>query len=111
MNEKNDLGIVADAKLDTTSLSQPLRSDAPVITNGERTIACFDGLADTQSAAHISTPNVWLINWTRRGFGFGQITIHVNADGTLTVDDETMGEDFVKEVLGALVAEAFNVNK
>ena len=48
----------------------------------------------------------FVIQWSAERVGFGEVTIKMNADGSVQIDDECMGSGFVKEVLCALVDKA-----
>jgi hypothetical protein len=50
--------------------------------------------------------NGFRIDWSIRGYGFGVILISVREDGSIDMDDECMGPDFVKAALAALVDRA-----
>lgn len=51
-------------------------------------------------------PNGFRLDWSVRGYGFGIILLSVREDGTLNLNDECMGPDFVKAALAALVDRA-----
>lgn len=46
------------------------------------------------------------IDWAVPGFGFGSLSIRRDNDGTLKIDSETLGKDFVKAILCDLVDKA-----
>lgn len=66
----------------------------------------FEQFKDVQFVEPVPVPNVLVIKWARKGVGFGELTLVVKEDG-LHLDTETMGAPFVKQVLGALVDDAF----
>jgi len=43
-----------------------------------------------------------IFNWGAKGVGFGQITM-VTKNGKLHIDDENMGNDFIKEMFGYFI--------
>lgn len=46
------------------------------------------------------------LDWAIQGFGFGVILLSVRGDGSIDMNDEYMGPDFVKAALAALVDRA-----
>lgn len=67
----------------------------------------FDQFKNAQHVVPVEQPNVLLIKWARTGIGFGELALTVGPTGALTIDAETMDAAFVKEVLGALIDEAY----
>jgi hypothetical protein len=65
----------------------------------------FAQFPNRQVAVEAIRPNVLVISWSRTGHGFGEIALHVDANG-LRVDSECSTPEFVKEVLGALIDQA-----
>lgn len=49
---------------------------------------------------------MWLLSWGAKGIGFGEVSIHFKKDGSIVIDDETMGREFVKAALCAVVDKA-----
>lgn len=47
-----------------------------------------------------------LIRWSRKGVGFGELTLVADGNGKVKVDAETMGDRFVMGVLAQVVSEA-----
>jgi len=47
--------------------------------------------------------NYFIVNWSARGLGFGQVTLTTYADGSVHIDDEYMSKEFVKAVFDALI--------
>lgn len=45
-------------------------------------------------------------NWSRKGCGWGQLTMRADKNGKLVIDAETMGDEFVIGVLKQAIAEA-----
>ena len=56
----------------------------------------FDDLKDTVKVA--MTPDGLRFYWTRKGIGFGGITLNENRE-RLVVDDECMSDDFCLDVI------------
>ena len=45
----------------------------------------------------------FVLNWSCKGIGFGQLTIEQTEDGEFKMDTECMGDEFAKAVLCNLV--------
>jgi len=45
----------------------------------------------------------FVLNWSCKGIGFGQLTIHQTKEGQFKIDTECMGDEFAKAVLCKLV--------
>lgn len=48
----------------------------------------------------------FIFNWTAPGIGFGEIKVKLLSDGTLEVDSERLGKEFVKKALCAMIDSA-----
>lgn len=45
----------------------------------------------------------WLLAWGAEGIGFGEFYVRFRKNGSIEIDDEFMGKDFIKAALCALV--------
>jgi len=45
----------------------------------------------------------FVLNWSCKGIGFGQLTVHQTEDGKFKVDTECMGPEFAKAVLCKII--------
>lgn len=70
---------------------------------GGSALSLFDGLPDRVRAHRI--PGGILFAWTRKGVGFGELTMRVTR-GKLVVDTECMGPDFCSGVVRQAISEA-----
>jgi hypothetical protein len=69
------------------------------------TIPLFDGLKNKVYPQR--TQGGIVFSWSRKGIGFGQLTLTVNR-GKLIVDAECMGPDFCADVVKQAIVEALS---
>lgn len=74
----------------------------------EASEAAMRVINNTPNYVHMSSvgSGTVCINWGRPGIGFGGIYISTDAEGKTVLETESMGKEFVKEVLCQLVDEA-----
>lgn len=63
----------------------------------------FEGIENGEQIEALK--NGFSIQWTREGVGFGELYFKIK-DGKLVIRSECMSNDFIKEILGALVDSA-----
>lgn len=105
MGPSNDLDevrrLAAEGKVE---LANPEAADRMVRANAERRPRDYTVTEATLRAAweHDGGKGI-AVDWGTVSAGFGEIVLHVNKDGKLTLDTETMGREFALAVFKKLV--------
>jgi hypothetical protein len=52
---------------------------------------------------HTDVPHTFIVCFSKKGFGFGQIHFFTDAEGNLCCENENMNKETLKEILGMMV--------
>ena len=52
---------------------------------------------------HTDLPNTFIVCFSKKGFGFGQIHFFNDADGNICCENENMDKETLKKILGMMV--------